>query len=132
MKIYLTHCCAEKSSIVKESGEGVTPDHLYTDPGVVEFMETCKRANVTWGILSDRYAVWLPDEKHEWYEKHPDTVTQEEFDEIVNDFDTKLESFDEIVFYVRKASFHPFYGKVLDATTHSSKVRTFDQVGEIT
>ena len=131
MKIYLTHCCAEKSSVAKESGEGVTPDHLYTDPGVVDFMETCKRANVTWGILSDRYAVWLPDERHEWYEKHPDTVTQEEFDEIVNDFDTKLESFDEIVFYVRKASFHPFYGKVLDATTHSSKVRTFDQVGEI-
>ena len=131
MKIYLTHCAAEKSSVAKESGEAVAPDQLYTNSGVVEFMETCKRANMSWGILSDLYAVWLPDEKHVWYEKHPDTVTKEEFDKIVHDFDAKLEGFDEILFYVRKDSFHPFYRRVLDATKHSSKVQTFDEVSLI-
>jgi hypothetical protein len=44
------------------------------------------------------YGVWFPHVKHAWYDKHPDTVTEDEFRELVRDFDEKLGGYDEIWF----------------------------------
>lgn len=75
MIIYLTHCSAEKDNALRGTGMTTTPNRLYKAPGIQAFMQHCSDKGVEWAILSDRYGVWLPTVKHEWYEKHPDTVT---------------------------------------------------------
>lgn len=128
MRVYLTHCSKEKNAQAKETGKAVTPDQLYTDPKIQLFMQKCKENNVSWAILSDLYGVFLSDERHEWYEKHPDTVTQEEEEIVIKDFDRKLSYYDEIWFYVRPESFHQFYEKVLKRTVLADKVKIFQDI----
>ncbi len=48
-------------------------------------------------MVSDKYGIWFPNVKNEWYEKSPDKVTDEEYNQILNDFNNKLEQFDEIL-----------------------------------
>lgn len=126
VRVYLTHCSAEKDPELKDSGKSATPDALYTDLRIQRFMTKCKEKGVSWGILSDLYGVFEANERQVWYEKHPDTVVQEEEDNIVQDFDRKLSGYDEIWFYIRPESFHPFYARVLKRTVLADKVRTFE------
>jgi len=49
-----------------------------------------------------------PHEKHEWYDKHPDTVTDEEEENLVRNFEEKLSSYDEIWFYYNPWTYSPF------------------------
>jgi hypothetical protein len=113
MRIYLTHCSKDKSLLAKENGEKMTPDQLYTDQGLQAFIRRCKDVNFPWAILSDFYWVFFPDEKHQYYEKPPSTVTSEEEKAITENFHTRLNAFDEIGFFVRKDTFHPFYERVI-------------------
>lgn len=113
MRIYLTHCSKDKSLLAKKSGERMTPDQLYTDLGLQAFIRRCREVNSPWAILSDYYGVFFPDEQHEYYEKPPSTVTHEEEKAIAENFHTRLSTFDEIGFFVRKDTFHPFYEKVI-------------------
>ncbi|MEM1309088.1 MAG: hypothetical protein AAF892_08380 [Cyanobacteria bacterium P01_D01_bin.71] len=128
MRIYLTHCSKEKEFTLKGTEVAVTPDKLYTNLGIQQFMERCKAKNVSWAILSDLYGIYLPNERHVWYEKHPDTVTSQEEKAIIQDFDVKLNSYDEIYFFVRLESFHPFYERVLKKTLLANKVKTFQDI----
>ncbi|MBW4695111.1 MAG: hypothetical protein KME27_25455 [Lyngbya sp. HA4199-MV5] len=125
MKIYLTHCSAEKESTLKGTGIATTPAKLYTNPELQAFMQRCQNKGVAWAILSDRYGVWLPNITHEWYEKHPSTVTEEEFRQLVAQCDRTLQAYDEIYFFVRPATFHPFYQKVLTTIRLASRVTQF-------
>ena len=45
-------------------------------------MNKCKEKKVEWAIFSDLYGIWFPSIKHEWYEKPPNTVTEEEFKKL--------------------------------------------------
>lgn len=128
MRIYLTHCSKEKSQLAKETSEKMTPDRLYTNPGLQQFMERCKTMGVNWAILSDRYGIYLPNEHREYYEKHPDTVTPEEELQILHDFEHQLENYDEIWFYVRPETFHPFYERVLRNGKLAERVTLFEQL----
>lgn len=131
MRVYLTHCSKDKSAFAKESGEKLPPDQLYTDEGLVAFMERCKSMGVSWAVLSDRFGVFLPTERHEYYEKHPGTVTAEEEGAIRLDLEQKLLSYDEIWFYVRPATIHPFYERVLKASLLGERVSLFTDLEEI-
>ena len=73
-RIYITHCCAKKNNDLKLSGKKLTPDLLYTATPTKRFMRTCKDMEANWGIFSDKYGVWEYPEKHEWYEKNPDSA----------------------------------------------------------
>ena len=128
MRFYLTYCSQEKAPSLKQTDFAVTPDRLYTDPGVQQFMEKCQKKNVGWGILSDLYGVYLSNERHVWYEKHPDTVTPQEEELIIKDFNHKLGSYDEIFFYARSDAFHPFYKRVLDKTALANRVRIIQHI----
>jgi hypothetical protein len=112
-RVYLTHCSAEKDPELKDSGKSATPDALYTNLGIQRFMTKCKEKGVIWGVFSDLYGVFEANERQVWYEKHPDTVVQQEEDNIIQDFDRKLSDYDEIWFYIRPESFHSFYARVL-------------------
>lgn len=128
MRLYLTHCSAEKDPHLKETSETVTPDRLYTNPRIREFMERCKQKHVRWAILSDRYGIYQSDDCHAWYEKHPDTVTSQEEEIIIQDFDSKLDCYDEIYFFVRTEAFHPFYERVLRRTALADRVQFFQDI----
>jgi hypothetical protein len=128
MRVYLTHCSKEKEPNLKGTDIAVTPDKLYTNSGIQQFMERCQEKNVSWAVLSDLYGVYLSSECHIWYEKHPDTVTPQEEEIVIEDFNNKLDSYDEIYFFVRPESFHPFYERILKKTVLADKIKTFENM----
>ncbi|HBB34845.1 MAG TPA: hypothetical protein DDZ80_09385 [Cyanobacteria bacterium UBA8803] len=128
MRIYLTHCSKEKEPSLKGTDIAVTPDKLYTNLEIQEFMKRCQEKKVNWGVLSDLYGIYLSDECHVWYEKHPDTVTPQEEESVIQDFNDKLSSYAEIFFFVRPESFHSFYERVLNRTLLTDRVRLFQRI----
>jgi hypothetical protein len=131
MRIYLTHCSKEKSFAAKTSGMPLPPDELYTEEGIQKFMQTCKQKGVNWAILSDQYGVFFPNEKHGYYEKPPATVTPDEEAAIITQFNEQLAGFEEIWFYIRPATFHPFYERVLKGSDLAARVHLFQDIFEI-
>ena len=69
MRIYLTHCSAKKDNSLRNSTKKMAPDKLYMATPTQRFMSQCKEQCVKWAIFSEKYGVWFPEEKHEWYEK---------------------------------------------------------------
>jgi hypothetical protein len=131
MRIYLTHCSKDKSPDARVNGLPVTPDILYTEAGIQEFMMICKRVGVNWAILSDNYGVFLPGERHVYYEKPPSAVTPEEELVIIHQFEQKLSGFDEIWFFVRIETFHPFYERVLTSSSLHNRITFFKDLNLI-
>jgi len=131
MRIYITHCSAKKDNLLKNTGRKVTPDKLYKATPTQRFMNKCKEKNVNWAIFSDLYGVWFPNIEHEWYEKDPDTVTEQEFRNLVKDFDQKLQNYDEVRFYYNPGRFHPLYKRLLQETRLKDKVKLFTHIREI-
>ena len=131
MRIYLTHCCAKKDDTLKHTGEKVPPDRLYAARPTRRFMDTCKGRGVQWAILSDKYGVWFPDVRHEWYEKHPNTVTEDEYRDLRTDFHQKLRNYDEIYFYHNPGRFHPLYKRLLKETRLRDRITLFSHIAGI-
>lgn len=131
MRLYLTHCSKEKDPRLKHTSIAVTPEHLYTNAEIQQFMRQCQICNVHWAILSDLYGIFFSDDQHIWYEKHPDTVTPAEEARVIEDFNQKLSAYEEIHFWVRPASFHPFYARVLQKTALADRIITFQDLAAI-
>lgn len=128
MRIYLTHCCKGKADHLRETSEAVTPDQLYIEPGIQAFIERCKERKVDWAILSDLYGIYLPSDRHQWYEKHPDTVTAQEKARIISNFNDKLSAYAEIFFYVRPDTFHPLYEDILQKTSLAGRIQILQEL----
>jgi hypothetical protein len=131
MKIYITHCSAKKSLSVKRSGAKVSPDKLYTSKRIQSFMRRCKEQRVKWAIFSDLYGIYFPHEKHQWYEKSPDSVTLEEFSTLLKNFHKRIRVYDEIWFYRHPARFHKLYRRLLRNVRTKHNVRLFGRVSLI-
>lgn len=110
--LYITHCSREKQDGIKETGEAVTPDRLYTSPSLIKFVNFCKRSELDWAIFSDKYGVVFPEETIQWYSKPPDTVTTKEFEQLLENFNTRLAGFDEIYFYHRSGETHLVFQQI--------------------
>ena len=95
-------------------------------------MSHCKKRGVRWAIFSDKYGVWFPEEKHEWYDKDPDTVSGQEFNNLVKNFEEKLANFDEIWFYYNPGRFHPLYKRLLKEVKVKGKITLFTHKNQIT
>jgi hypothetical protein len=130
-KIYITHCSAKKNPTFKDTKANVTPDKLYTATTTQRFMNECKKKGVYWAIFSDKYGIWFSDVKHEWYEKNPNKVTEEEFNQLVNVFNKSLGAFDEIYFYHNPGRFHRLYKRLLEGSHLKAKIRLFTHLDEI-
>lgn len=130
-RIYVTHCSAKKDARLKNTRENATPDRLYTSRFVQRFINKCKEKGANWAIFSDMYGVWFPEEKHEWYEKSPDTVSEEEFGKLVKDFEGKLRGYDEIWFYHNPGRFHSLYRRLLKEVKVRGKTILFSHLDEI-
>lgn len=131
MRIYLTHCSKEKSAAAKANGLPLPPDELYTEDGIQQFMTACKQSGIEWAILSDKYGVFFPTERHPHYEKPPATVTAAEEQAIIMQFADKLAGFDEIWFYIRPETFHPFYERLLMGSSLHERITLFKDLNEI-
>jgi hypothetical protein len=131
MRIYLTHCSKEKNDSLQGVEKTATPDKLYVAAPIQDFMNRCLEKEVNWAILSDLYGVWFSEVEHQWYEKHPSTVTEEEYQKILKNFDQSLKLYDEIWFYVRPETFHSFYERVLTNTALKDKVKHFTDLKQI-
>ncbi len=131
MIIYLTHCSKDKSLQAKESGGRLPPDKLYTDPGLLAFIQRCRQTESHWAILSDKFGVFFPWESHEYYEKPPASVTQDEENAIMNDLHTRLSEYGEIRFFIRRETFHPFYERVLMKGELAGRVIFFEDLEQI-
>jgi len=101
----------------KDSHKKVTPDVLYRSSRIQRFMRTCKQKDVDWAISSDKYGIWHKNIKKSWYEKSPNSVTEEEFNKLVDDFNRKLKDFDEIWFFYNPGKFHKSYRKLIRKKT---------------
>ncbi len=131
-KIYLTHCSTQKDNSLRHSGLQVRPEELYTSPRVKRFISTCRSAGVLWAIFSDMYGVWFPDVRHPWYDKSPDSVSPEEFQMLLSDFDHKLAVYDQIRYYRNPARFHHLYRRVITSSDVRDRVVFISHWWEIT
>jgi hypothetical protein len=131
-KIYITHCSAKKDRPLKHANTKVTPDKLYTARPTQRFMNECKEKGVKWAIFSDKYGVWFPKEKHEWYEKDPDTVSEQEFKQLTRNFEERLADFDEIWFYHNPGRFHPLYERLLKEARVKGRIVLFTHKSDVT
>ena len=132
MRIYLTHCSAKKDASLRASGNSVTSDILYTAIPTTRFMQRYIDENVRWAIFSDLYGVWFPDVTHHWYEKDPETVSNEEYCVLLADFDRQLAAYTDIVFYHNPSRFHPLYARILRDTALAARVSRISHLEDIT
>jgi len=130
-RIYLTHCSAKKDDSLRGSGKRVTPDKLYKSTPIQRFMNECKRKGVEWAIFSDKYGIVFLNQEIEWYDKHPSKVTDEEFKELLKDFDQKLAAYYEIWFYHNPGRFHPLYKRLLNESKLRDRIKLFTHLKEI-
>ena len=131
MRIYITHCTGIKDDSLMSSDKMVAPETLYVSALTQRFMRRCKSTQVKWAIFSDQYGIWFPEVKHKWYEKHPDSVTDEEFAELLSGFDKNLEEFSEIWFYNHPSWFHSLYQRIIRESTLNQRIRTFSHLKDI-
>lgn len=113
-KIYITHCSRQKDPALELSGKKVTPAQLYTSPGLQQFIRYCDQHALEWAILSDRYGVVFRDEQIGWYSKPPDTVTENEFADLLDSFVSRLAGYDEIHFQHRPGETHPVFSRIVE------------------
>jgi len=117
---------------LKDTGIEVTPDVLYVSNRIRAFMRVCKDRNVLWAIFSDRYGIWFSEEKHRWYEKSPDDVTESEFQALLKNFDLRLQEYDEIIFYrPSPIYFHSLYRRLLNESKLHERVRIISSTADI-
>ena len=131
MRIYLTHCTGMKDGQLKDTGKEVTPDYLYTSVPIQRFIRRCIEKKATWAIFSDLYGVWRSNKKHKWYEKSPDNITNQEFTNLLINFDQNLKDFSEIWFYNNPAWMHVLYKKLLKNSKLNGKIKLFSHLNEI-
>ncbi len=126
--IYLTHCCAQKDDTLKGTERTATPLQLYQEPYIQNFMNRCELMQVSWAIFSDLHGIWWPNIAHKWYDKHPDSVNPEEFSALVRNFEQELSPFKQVYFYYQNNTYHPFYDRLIMASTLYNKITKFDDL----
>ena len=131
MRIYLTHCTGIKDDRLKVAGQSVCPDELYASIPLQRVVARCQKQKAQWAIFSDLYGIWHPHQKHRWYDKHPDTVTEEELQQLIRDFDKDLKDFSEIWFYNNPSWFHILYRTLVKSSSLSNRITLFSRLKEI-
>ncbi|MHA1797688.1 MAG: DUF6884 domain-containing protein [Candidatus Helarchaeota archaeon] len=131
-RIYITHCSAKKDDSLRGSEKKVTPDKLYTATPLQRFVKKCKDKGADWAIFSDKYGIVFPNNEIGWYDKHPSEVTDDERQDLVNDFIKRLSKYDEIWFYHNPGRFHKLYKELVkDVRSKGSNVKLFTHISEI-
>jgi hypothetical protein len=131
MRIYVTHCSHKKNDSLKGTGVAAPPQEVYTATPTQRFMARCSAAGVKWAIFSDLYGVWFPEVRNPWYEKDPNTVTESEFQALLDNFEAVLAPFDEIHFYYNPGRFHGLYQRLIESSALAARIRCVSHLREI-
>jgi hypothetical protein len=133
MRIYITYCSHEKNDSLKAKGIEVSPNVLYRSKSRIQpFINRCKQKGVRWAIFSDLYGIWFPEEKHAWYEKAPDDVSETELKGLLRNFDEILDKYEEICFYrPSPVLFHFLYRQLLKETKLTDRIRMITSIYQI-
>jgi len=94
-------------------------------------MRQCKVRQVAWVIFSDLYGVWFPEIRHEWYEKDPNSVTDEEFWQLLRNFDESLAPYSQICFYHNRGSLNRLHKRLLKETALGDRVKMITRLRDI-
>jgi len=129
-KIFITYCSAKKNDKLKNSNIMVVPEQLYTSERIQLFMKKCKELNVPWAIFSDLYGIVFPDEKLKWYDKHPNDVTDEELEMLVQNCLERLKDYDVIYFYYQ-GNLNYLYRRLFGKLTKFKRVKIFNDWSRI-
>jgi hypothetical protein len=124
-RIFFTFCSAQKDDSLRDSGQAVHPDVLYRSRRVKSFVARCREMEVRWAIFSDKYGVWFPETKHEWYEMSPDQALPH-FARLLADFDEKMKQFDVIYFCpgVGGPRLHRLYRRLVRESRWNGRIKT--------
>ena len=124
-RLFFTFCSAQKDDSLRESGEAVPPEELYTSQRVRRFIARCKAAPVRWAIFSDKYGVWFPEVKHKWYGMNPDNALPE-FPRLLSEFDEIIKEFDRIYFCpgVGGPRLHRLYRRLVNESRWKNRIET--------
>ena len=131
MRIYLTHCTGIKNDHIKGTDKQVHPYELYLSEPFQRFVKHCGEKNVKWAVFSDLYGIWYPEQTHPWYDKNPDTVTKDELDKLITNFDKDLKDFSEIWFYNNPSWFHRLYKTLVKRSSLSDRITLFSSLKNI-
>lgn len=107
--LYFTHCCARKNVSLQNAEIRVPPLQLYQATPTQRFMKRCIEAEVDWAIFSDKYAFVFPNDKIQWYEKPPGSLTPDEKMKLFDKAFKVLQEYDRTCFYYNPGRIHPFY-----------------------
>jgi len=130
--LYFTHCCAKKNATVRGTSKWISPIELYVAVPTQRFMKRCIEAGVEWAIFSDKYAFVFPDDRIEWYEKHPNSLTNFEKEKLFDDTFKILKDYDLAYFYYNPGRLHPFYRELVDEMRRRSrKIREITHLDDI-
>ena len=88
--------------------------------------------NVQWAIFSDLYAFVFPNDRIQFYEKHPKTVTEDEKEALFAQACRTLDSYDTAVFYYNPRRLHPFYRElILEMRQKGKRILEITHLSEI-
>ena len=131
MKFYLTYCSWSKDDTLKETGESVTPDRLYTSDRIKLFVKRCRERNAEWGIFSDYCGILFAHNAMHWYDLHPDLVRPEDLPAMIEKFEQSLAPYEEIAYYYDPATLHPLYQYIVNQSRIKDKVTWFSDFAEM-
>ena len=130
--LFFTHCCAKKDARLKSSDKRVSPLHLYQAAPTQRFMKRCIGLGVDWAIFSDKYGFVFPNDQIQWYEKHPNSVTQSEKRKLFDDALVAMHHYDLAYLYYNPGRIHPFYRELVsEMQNRGRKVRELTHLTEI-
>ena len=107
--LYFTHCCFKKDDKLKGTNKKVSPQALYKSSKTQGFMKRCEEEGVEWAIFSDKYAFVFLSDRIEWYDKHPNDVTEEEKKQLFDKAFKTLKNYHCSYFYYNPGRVHPLY-----------------------
>jgi hypothetical protein len=95
-------------------------------------MKRCNEVGVEWAIFSDKYGFVFPHDQIQWYEKHPNTMTQFEKRKLLDDALIVLRQYDLTYFYYNPGRIHLFYQALVSEMRNKGKeVREITHLDEI-
>jgi len=130
--LYFTHCCAKKDNSLKNTDKKVPPAQLYQATPTQRFVRNCQQVGVEWAIFSDKYGFVFPNDRIQWYERHPSTVTPSEKEKLFNDANSLLQRYDLAYFYYNPGRIHPFYLELVrEMRRRGRAVREITHLGDV-
>lgn len=126
-KLYFTYC--SKSKKIYNIDKMVLPKELYISDRIQRFIEYCEEKNYEWAIFSDDYGLVLKDDKIKWYDKSPNSVSDDEYKKLLKDTLSKMDGYDDVIFYYDENTFHPLYQKLIDDLQKTKKIKLINMLG---